>query len=135
MERYNPDDCYQASTVNRKTTVLPATTKKVVSSTWKVDTKDVPKLPKNKSGRVCVHTWEQVFRVKMDLAKVSELLKQIHWFDKKDPEKADVKDVYLKSCLVTATMEITAYCKVSSLEKLGREIWFDLLTAYLVHRL
>lgn len=38
-------------------------------------------------------------------------------------------DIYLKSCLLQATMEITAYGEVD-LSKSGHDIFFDLLASY-----
>lgn len=103
-----------------------------VSSSWKVDSRDIPKLPKNKSVQAGFSIWEQSFKVKMQLAKVGDIMEDEYDISTLDDDELQVykeKDAYLKSCLVTATMETTAYCEVT-LSKSGRDIWFDLLKSY-----
>ena len=113
-----------------KKPAIPTTTTDM--GNFKVDSRDIPKLPKNKSVQSSFADWEESFAVKMKLANVGDLLDQTYKVLAKTSDKYatyKAKDAFLQSCLITATQGTDAYPEICP-RKTGRENWMKLLTSY-----
>ena len=124
-------------TTIQKSTTHVATNSPMQNQTgnFKVDTRDIPTLPKKGNVADAFLKWDHLFCSKMQLAKIGELLNESY----KTPDKAkepnayhvhETKDNYLKSCLITATTGTNAYPYIMDMSLTGRGAYFALKTAF-----
>ena len=102
---------------------------------FKVDTRDIPTLPKKGNVTDAFLKWDHLFCSKMQLAKIGELQnKSYKTLDKaKEPNAYhmhETKDNYLKSYLITATTSTNARSYIMDMSLTGRSAYFALKTAF-----
>ena len=124
------------TTIQKLTThVAPNSPMQNQTGNFKVDTRDIPTLPKKGNVVDSFLKWDHSFCSKMQLAKIGELLNESY----KTPDKAkepnachvhETKDNYLKLCLITATTGTNVYPYIMDMRLTGHGAYFALKTAF-----
>ena len=101
---------------------------------YKVETKEIPKLPPNKSlkGKI-FDDWHSSFYVKMCQAKLNDILAEGYMVpDEADKEYKNykIKDDFLKNHLLTATLESNASSFINVKTMTGLKMYEKLLSVY-----
>ena len=116
---------------------LSSERKKSDTYSLKIESKDVPKLPKGQvtlKGKV-FDDWCIAFKVKMEHAGIGDLL-EANFNPPDELEEDDVveeferKEKYLKSHLTNATLGTNAYDFIDNKRQSGLEMWKELLTIF-----
>ena len=102
---------------------------------FKVDTRDIPTLPKKGNVADAFLKWDHLFCSKMQLAMIGELLNKSYTTPDKAKEPNayhvhETKDNYLKLCLIAATTSTNAYPYIMDMSLTGHGAYFALKTAF-----
>ena len=106
----------------------------VLNISYKVEAKEIPKLPPNKNLKGDIfNDWHSVFHAKMCQAQLGEMLKERYKPVKKgepDYQIHQTRDAYLKNHLLTATIGTNAISFINAERMTGVQMYQKLLAIY-----